>query len=163
MSLMVAFTSLSGCCMSGVISKGSARILGAIQMFAGNSQVFINLLCDHSVNVLFDVTSCDSGLLMLCGGGIYPYGFYAPEVRDACGGRSGFYRLGSCQVSWSFYAMSVGTIGLFIASLISFCVTKKQKFHHRILHAAPVNGSSSQSSSSQKELKESLKSPAENL
>ncbi|CAM1312055.1 LHFP (predicted) [Pycnogonum litorale] len=87
LSLLIAFTAISGCFTTDVITKRIARIAGGIQIL--------------------------SGLLIVVGCCVYPLGWNSTEVKNACGGRSDSFRLGSCQFSWSIYIMSAG-VGLLI-------------------------------------------------
>jgi len=96
-SLLVSFTAFSGCCMSDVITKGTARALGLIQLLAG--------------------------VLMVAGGAAYPYGWESPEVRDVCG-HSRAYHLGTCELSLSTWMMAAGTGGLFLCFILSFGASK---------------------------------------
>lgn len=45
LALLVAFTALSACCLADVITKTTARILGLVQLVAGNYFFFLNCDC----------------------------------------------------------------------------------------------------------------------
>ncbi|XP_054167394.1 LHFPL tetraspan subfamily member 6 protein-like [Oppia nitens] len=97
-SLLVAFTVLASCCLSDVITKRSAKTIGVIQLIAA--------------------------ILMVSAAVIYPYGWTSPEIRDACGGLSDVYKLGTCELSWSSYMMFIGVVMLFICFILSFKASK---------------------------------------
>ncbi|XP_055932466.1 LHFPL tetraspan subfamily member 6 protein-like [Argiope bruennichi] len=90
-SLLVAFTALSACCLADVITKTTARILGLIQLIAA--------------------------LLIATGCCIYPNGWSSREIRDVCGPDSEAYRLGTCQISWSLYLLCTA-VGILLLCVI---------------------------------------------
>ncbi|XP_067143394.1 LHFPL tetraspan subfamily member 6 protein-like isoform X1 [Centruroides vittatus] len=93
-SLLAAFTAIASCCISDVLTKSTARILGMIQLLAATA---ITIGCV-----------------------IYPNGWSSREIKDACGDTSDAYRLGSCNFSWSIYLLASGVILLVICSALSF-------------------------------------------
>ncbi|XP_023209576.1 LHFPL tetraspan subfamily member 6 protein-like [Centruroides vittatus] len=105
-SLLVTFTSLAACCVSDVITKYTARVLGVVQLMAA--------------------------LLMGVGCSIYPNGWSSPEVKDACGNQSDAYRLGTCEVNWSIYLMSTGIAFLLFCSVLSLKASRIKPNSYRI-------------------------------
>jgi len=97
-SLLVAFTIVAGCCLSDVITQTTAKAMGGIQLIAA--------------------------LLLTSGAVFYPLGWGTTEVKDACGGISDAYKLGTCQLSWSSYMLLCGTGFLYICFILSFSASK---------------------------------------
>ncbi|XP_054264770.1 LHFPL tetraspan subfamily member 6 protein-like [Macrosteles quadrilineatus] len=98
LSLLVAVTAVSACCITYVVHTSSARIAGALQLFAA--------------------------LLVSGGVALYPIGWDNREVRDCCGNTSHVYRLGTCQISWSVYLLSVAVLMLLLCFCLSFCASQ---------------------------------------
>jgi hypothetical protein len=82
LSMLVGLIAIVGCCLADLISQTGAKTLGVIQLLAG--------LCIGAACVL------------------YPNGWDSKEVKDVCGGTSGAFELGSCQLLWAYYLTVVG-------------------------------------------------------
>jgi len=96
-SLLVSFTILYGCCLSGVITQSTAKVLGWIQFIAA--------------------------LLTMIGGAVYPLGWTSREVKDACE-HSNIYQLGNCRLSLSSFMLISGTVTLLLCFILSFKASK---------------------------------------
>lgn len=105
-SLLVAFTALSACCLADVVTKTTARILGLIQLIAA--------------------------LLMATGCCIYPNGWTSREVKEVCGPESDAYRLGDCSLSWSVYLLCSGVGGLLLCVVLSLKASRVKPHSYRI-------------------------------
>ncbi|KAH3805883.1 hypothetical protein DPMN_134193 [Dreissena polymorpha] len=99
---LVALTSVFGICVKGIVIATVARSAGILQM-------------------------C-SGLLMAAGVGIYPNGWDAPEVQQACGFTSKSYSLGDCSLSWCFYVTSAGILVTLMCAALAFHAPKQKQF-----------------------------------
>jgi len=98
LSLLVATTAVAACCIAYVLNAGSARLAGSLQLL--------------------------SVLMIFTGAAFYPVGWYAEEVRDACGPQADVYRIGDCQVSWSAYLMAAGVGTQLVCVALSGCASK---------------------------------------
>uniref|UniRef100_A0A1B6KHI8 LHFPL tetraspan subfamily member 6 protein n=1 Tax=Graphocephala atropunctata TaxID=36148 RepID=A0A1B6KHI8_9HEMI len=106
LSLLVAVTAVSACCITYVVHTASARVAGALQLL--------------------------SAILVSGGVALYPIGWDNREVRDCCGNTSHVYRLGTCQISWSVYLLSVAVATLFLCFCLSFCASQVKPGCYRI-------------------------------
>uniref|UniRef100_A0A8D8X4D5 Lipoma HMGIC fusion partner homolog n=1 Tax=Cacopsylla melanoneura TaxID=428564 RepID=A0A8D8X4D5_9HEMI len=97
-TLIVAVTAISACCVSYVIHPATAKLAGAMQFIAA--------------------------ALVLVGVAIYPMGWDNREVRESCGNLSNVYKLGTCQLSWSLYLLSAAVIILLLCFSLSFCAAR---------------------------------------
>ncbi|KAK3782124.1 hypothetical protein RRG08_046152 [Elysia crispata] len=111
LALLISLTGLISLCIRDIITVKIARTIGLAQTAAG----------------------------LLVGGGvaIYPNGWSAVEVRQACGGFSEPYVLGDCAFCWAFYMTSVGG-GLSLLCAAFTCHAFHQKQHYRSVSASHV-------------------------
>ncbi|XP_076363238.1 LHFPL tetraspan subfamily member 6 protein-like isoform X1 [Tachypleus tridentatus] len=105
-SLLVAFTTISACCVADVVTKRAARVLGLVQTL--------------------------TAVLILIGGAIYPNGWGTREVQEVCGGISDSYFLGTCHISWSFYLMGSGVVLLLFCTVLSLWASRIKPHSYRI-------------------------------
>lgn len=99
LSSLVATTAAAACCISYVLHSGSAKLAGLLQMISGNGRFCAYVI--HAGNLsksplpkLFLV------MLIFAGVAVYPAGWNAVEIKEACGQDAHNYHLG-----WSdFYA-----------------------------------------------------------
>jgi len=95
-AVLIAFISLPAWCVSDVISRASARMLGVYQLLAA--------------------------ILICVGCVLYPLGWDNNKWgKEACGSVSavGPYLLGTCTIGWSFYLTLGGACALFICASLS--------------------------------------------
>ncbi|GFN86913.1 lipoma hmgic fusion partner-like protein [Plakobranchus ocellatus] len=103
LALLISLIGLIALCVRDIITTKIARLLGLVQMSAG----------------------------LLVGGGvaIYPNGWSSTEVRQSCGGRSGPYELGKCELCWAFFMTSVGgTLTLLCSALTCYSFDDKHQY-----------------------------------
>ncbi|KAI5742618.1 LHFPL tetraspan subfamily member 1 protein [Diaphorina citri] len=62
--------------------------------------------------------------MVLAGVVVYPMGWDNKEVRESCGNLSHFYKLGTCQISWSVYLLSAAVLILLLCFSLSFCAAR---------------------------------------
>ncbi|XP_066994964.1 LHFPL tetraspan subfamily member 6 protein-like [Anabrus simplex] len=106
LSLLVGTTATAACCITYVVHTGTARIAGALQLFAA--------------------------LLVCSGAAVYPVGWDNREVRESCGNSSNVYRLGSCRLSWSVYLLGCAVGLLLLCFGLSFCASREKPGSFRI-------------------------------
>ncbi|XP_038051073.1 LHFPL tetraspan subfamily member 6 protein-like isoform X2 [Patiria miniata] len=99
-SMLVAFTGILACCVKDLVTQKVGRVAGVIQIFA----------------------AC----LVGAGCALYPNGWDHPQVKMACGERSGSYQLGECSISWA-YLVTIGGCGLLILSALLSCRAGRRK------------------------------------
>lgn len=106
LALLVGFTALMACCMTDIVNKATARTAGFVQLVAA--------------------------LLVSVGLVIFPNGWHTREVKEACGGTSDAFVLGSCRLSWSFFLLVVSVICLLICVGLSFKASRVKSGSYRI-------------------------------
>nr|XP_014288641.1 LHFPL tetraspan subfamily member 6 protein-like [Halyomorpha halys] len=92
LSLLVAVGLVSAFCVSDVVHTLTTRISGALQLLAA--------------------------LLVCTGWAIYPLGWGAKEVQDACG-ESDSYKIGSCELWYSLHLLTGAVALLLVCFLLS--------------------------------------------
>uniref|UniRef100_T1IZR1 LHFPL tetraspan subfamily member 6 protein n=1 Tax=Strigamia maritima TaxID=126957 RepID=T1IZR1_STRMM len=105
-ALLVAFTAVMACCVTDIINQSTARAAGLVQLVAA--------------------------VLMCVGLVIYPNGWHAREVREACGGVSEAFVLGTCQLSYSYYTMCGTVVTLLICVCMSLKASRVKSGSYRI-------------------------------
>jgi len=96
LATLIAFISLPAWCVTDVVSRASARMLGVYQLVAA--------------------------ILICVGCVLYPLGWDNNKwVKEACGRDQavGPYVLGNCTIGWSFYLTLGGACALFICASLS--------------------------------------------
>ncbi|XP_015364966.1 PREDICTED: lipoma HMGIC fusion partner-like 1 protein isoform X1 [Diuraphis noxia] len=93
-TVIVAVSAVSACCVTHVIQKSTAKVAGYLQLLAA--------------------------ALVSSGGAIYPIGWDNREVKESCGNISGPYKLGTCHLSWSVYMLGSSVALLLLCFYLSF-------------------------------------------
>ncbi|KAL3280317.1 hypothetical protein HHI36_017806 [Cryptolaemus montrouzieri] len=115
LSLLIAVTATAACCITFVIHSGNAKIAGSAQLL--------------------------SALLVIGGAAVYPVGWDNREVRESCGNSSHIYRLGTCQLSWSFLRIS-GESRLVSDLSVQRRHVTEQRIALRLAHPIPASSNS---------------------
>ncbi|XP_050541146.1 LHFPL tetraspan subfamily member 1 protein-like isoform X2 [Daktulosphaira vitifoliae] len=97
-TVIVAVSSISACCVTHVIQKSTAKIAGYLQLLAA--------------------------ALVSGGGAFYPIGWDNREVKESCGNISGPYKLGTCHLSWSVYMLGSSVVLLLLCFYLSFYASR---------------------------------------
>ncbi|XP_071492706.1 LHFPL tetraspan subfamily member 6 protein-like [Diadema antillarum] len=92
-AMFVGLTSLLACCMRDLVTRKVGKVCGIIQFFAA--------------------------LLIGVGCVLYPNGWNHIQVKEACGGTSDAFYLGTCTLDWAFYLTASSSGALLLASLLS--------------------------------------------
>ncbi|GAB6028329.1 hypothetical protein CHUAL_002502 [Chamberlinius hualienensis] len=111
LALLVAFIAILACCMTDVLNKPTAKGCGILQLIAA--------------------------LLIFVGCAIYPNGWHSREVREACGGKSEAFHLGTCTISWSFYILGSAVFVLLINVCLAFKASRVKGGSYRIKSDSP--------------------------
>ncbi|XP_026684215.1 LHFPL tetraspan subfamily member 6 protein-like isoform X2 [Diaphorina citri] len=97
-AMIIAITAMSACCISYVVQKSTAKVAGGVQLFAA--------------------------LMISIGVAVYPLGWDNPEMKEACGGLSSPYKLGSCDLSWSIWLLVAAILVLITCTFLSIFAAK---------------------------------------
>lgn len=125
LAFLLGAVATAGCCFSYVLTKGSARLVGMLQLVSG-SKVFPFI---QSV-VNFDFHLFIAVLFIIFGAAVYPIGWYAADVKEACGSEAGIYNLGKQTALFR----TGGTNNRAITITFSMCLTENRKLSIVMVH-----------------------------
>jgi len=102
LSLLLALTAAITLCLSDLVTRGVARLMGGLQLAAA--------------------------ILVGAGVAMFPIGWSNWEVRQVCGATASPYNMGECELYWAFYLVAAGG-GLTLLSSPLTCHAYHTKTH----------------------------------
>lgn len=102
-----------------VVFFALAGVLLTFAMIMSAMSLFIRSFCGKSIFTLAGLIQSIAGLLCVIGLVIYPAGWGTTRVKRNCGEYADPYIIDKCSLGWSFYLCIIGTVLIFVCSVLS--------------------------------------------
>lgn len=104
---------------AAVIFFALAGLLLSLAMIMAVFSLFVRSFFGKSIFTVSGLIQSIAGLLCVIGLVIYPAGWGSERVKNLCGEYADPYIVDKCDLGWSFYLCIVGTILVFLCSILS--------------------------------------------
>ncbi|CAG5123871.1 unnamed protein product [Candidula unifasciata] len=110
------------------ILTGVGTSLSVLVAVSALVSLFFSDLVTWLLTRLAGILQMSAGVLVIMGVMIYPRGWDATEVIQACGPMSGAYQLGDCSLHWSLYMTATGGAITIVCSVFSCHVFRGKSY-----------------------------------